>query len=243
VEAEMIDRRNLMIGAACAISAGAAYAATPRTRLSLARATPLETVLPNQFGDWVGRDIGDALALNDPESLAARLYSQIVTRQFINAQTGGQVVMLVAYGERQTDGLQLHRPEVCYPAFGYKLTRNEPFQIPLPGGMTLPARRLAAESEEAADESIVYWARIGESLPKDGQEQRRERLRIAMQGMIPDGVLVRFSAGSPEPGGAWPALTTFIVDMLRTVPRSDLPVLVGTARAKAFAAAPAAGVG
>jgi EpsI family protein len=230
----VIDRRNLLMGAACAVSAGAAYAATPRKRLSLAGASPLEAVLPSQFGDWIGRDVGDALALNDPESLSARLYSQIVTRQFTNSVTGSEVVMLVAYGDEQTDGLQLHRPEVCYPAFGFKLTRNEPFAIPLPGGAAIPARRLAAEAG-THQESIVYWSRIGESLPKDGAEQRRERLRIAMRGKIPDGVLVRFSAVALEPGGAWPALTAFVPDMLGAVPRADLPVLVGTARASAIA--------
>ena len=61
-----------------------------------------------------------------------------------------------------------------------------------------------------------------------------------MRGMIPDGILVRFSAVAIEPGGAWPALTAFVVDLLRAVPKADLPMLVGTARAKAFGASASA---
>lgn len=229
----MIDRRSLLIGAACVAAAGVAHAATPRKHISLLGASNLEGIIPTRVGDWIGQDIGDSLALNDPESLSARLYSQIVSRQFINQKTGSQVVLLVAYGARQTDGLQLHRPEVCYPAFGYALTRNEPYSIPLAPGVVLPARRLAAEAE-GRHESIIYWARIGEHLPRDGDEQRRDRLRIALQGVIPDGILMRFSAPATEAGGAWSELSDFILAALKVVPRQDLPALIGTERAGAF---------
>jgi EpsI family protein len=226
----MMNRRNLLIGSLCVVSAGAAYAATPRKHLSLVGSAEMEAVLPRQFGDWASRDVSDALALNSPESLAAKLYSQIVTRLYSNTRTGEAVMMLVAYGAEQTDGLQLHRPEVCYPAFGYKLTHNSPFQLPLPGGAALPARRLVAAGN-GRQEDLVYWSRIGESLPLDGAEQRRDRLRMAVQGVIPDGILARFSASSVEPGGSWPLLANFVASLLSEVSPEHRKTLVGTARA------------
>jgi EpsI family protein len=227
MEGDVIRRRDLVIGGLCLASAGTAYAVTPRKRISLVGDAQLEDVLPRTFGPWVSRDVSDALALNSPDSLAAKLYNQLVTRAYSNLETGRELVMLVAYGQEQTDGLQLHRPEVCYPAFGYDIVRNEPTQVVLGTAVSLPARRLAATAQ-GRHESILYWSRIGEALPRDGDEQRRDRLRIAMQGVIPDGILVRFSAADLEPGEAWPDLAQFVRTLLSALPAAKRKILVGT---------------
>lgn len=229
----MISRRSLVIGASCLVAGGAAYAMTPRQRLSLVGSAQLEELVPTAFEEWTSQDVSDPLAINSPESLSNKLYSQLVARLYSNAATGNQVMMLLAYGARQTDGLQLHRPEVCYPAFGYKLTRNEPTSIELASSVTLPARRLAAEVP-GRQESIVYWSRIGEDLPIDGAQQRGDRLKLAFKGLIPDGVLVRFSTLSIEPGGGWDELERFVVGLVTAVPADKRQALIGTARARSM---------
>jgi len=225
----MIQRRDLLFGAACVAAAGGALALKPRREVSLLRSRELAKVVPTSFGEWSSNDIRDPLALN-PGSLSAKLYGQLVTRVYRQASTGQEVVMLLAHGERQTDDLQLHRPEVCYPAFGYKLLRNEPLAIPLQAGPPIPSRRILA-ARESREEAIVYWSRIGEYLPADGGQQRRDRLRIAMQGMIPDGVLCRFSTPTSSPAESWALVTQFIVSLLGTMAADQRQVLVGSARA------------
>ncbi len=227
----MIQRRDLIIGGACLLSAAAAEAARPRRRVSLLAGGSLADMVPAKFGVWVSEDVGDPLAINGPDSLAAKLYSQLVTRVYTDPATGSQVMMLLAYGSRQTDDLQLHRPEICYPAFGYALKRNEQISLPVAAQVRLPARRMIAQSDERR-EAIIYWTRMGEMLPASGTEQREARLRIAMQGVVPDGVLCRFSALVDDPEHAWRLIEGFVPILLAAVAAKDRPVLIGSERAK-----------
>ena len=134
--------------------------------------------------------------------------------------------MLLAYGGRQSDELQLHRPEVCYPAFGYALVRNEPLSLPIASGVTLPTRRLAATYEER-HESIIYWSRMGELLPQSAAQQRAARLKIGMQGIVPDGLLCRFSMTGDNVEQNWSTIETFVVDLLAAIAPGKRNVLIG----------------
>lgn len=229
-----MKRRDLLIGAACLASAGVAYAAKPRKNVNLLGSAMLTDIVPLKIGPWYGLEVGDPLALNQKDSLAAKLYNQLVTRSYRNEETGEQVFMLLAYGARQSDELQLHRPEICYPAFGYTLTRNEPMNIALDARMDIPARRLQAEAPERR-ESIIYWSRLGDYLPQDGGQQREARFETALAGIIPDGLLSRLSAGG-DPEYAWRSIERFVLAMFSVLPKEHLDVFIGQTRAKALLA-------
>lgn len=233
----MTRRRDLVMGLACLAGAAAAYQLRPRTQVTLLGDAKLADIIPRSFGPWDSEDAGDPMAVNGPGTLSAKLYNQLLVRVYRNTETGDQLLALLAYGGRQTDELQLHRPEVCYPAFGFSLTTNEPVDVPLGPGVTLPARRLMAENDGRL-ESVVYWSRMGEFLPRDGSEQRGDRLRVAMQGIIPDGLLCRFSAPPPETGGAWSGILSFLPAFVVAIPPEFRKVLVGTERAQALAGIP-----
>jgi EpsI family protein len=228
-----MNRRDLLMAGLCAASAGAGYYYTPRKVVSLVGNAQLNDLVPMSFGDWLSRDVSDPLALNDTESLSAQLYNQMVTRLYSNTSTGAEIVMLLAYGAKQTDSLQLHRPEVCYPAFGYELTRNEAATVPIVPGVTVPARRLVAEAE-GRRESVLYWSRIGETLPLDGSQQRSDRLRMSLQGLIPDGLLARFTSSGVEPDAAWTSIEGFVAELIVAMKADRRKVLIGTARAEAM---------
>lgn len=225
----MMNRRALVAGVACVGAALVARELKPHHYVSLLQSAKLDDLVPRAFGPWTSEDVGDPLALNGPGTLSAKLYNQLVTRAYSNGN-GGQVLMLLAHGERQSDELQLHRPEICYPAFGYALLRNDPTQIRLGGGASVPARLLLAKSP-SHEESVVYWTRVGEFLPIDGNEQRADRFRNAAQGLIPDGVLCRFSTpdGTAQ---AWPGLEQFVRDLLTATKPAGRRVLIGTERAR-----------
>ncbi|WP_293352456.1 exosortase-associated protein EpsI, V-type [Phenylobacterium sp.] len=232
----MIARRDLLIGGACVAAAGVGAALKPRRNVSLlAKNETLANIVPAKFGPWRSEDVGDPMAINGPETLSARLYNQLVSRIYTNDEAGASVFMLLAYGGRQTDELQLHRPEICYPAFGFELLRNEPTNLDLAKGVVIPARRLLADSESRR-ESIVYWTRMGEYLPSSGGQQREDRFRIAMQGIIPDGLLSRFSTIATGPADAWTELETFVTALVAATPAKHRKVLIGTERADALAA-------
>ena len=228
-----MNRRDLIITAACAGSLAIAEGFRPRKNVSLLGSSALADVLPASFGDWRSQDVGDPLAVNGEGTLAAELYNELVVRVYRNLTTSAEVLALFAYGRRQTDELQLHRPEVCYPAFGFELVRNEAFALRLADRADLPTRRLFAEGS-SHQESILYWSRMGEHLPTSGGSQRQARLQIAMSGIIPDGLLCRFSTNTDQPAQGWSRLEAFIPDLIRAVPVQHRRVLVGTQIADAL---------
>ena len=223
----MTSRREFLIGGACALTAGAAYAATPRERMSLLGKAKLETIIPHSFGNWAEQPSTGVVVPQNDNSLAAQLYAQTVTRMFINNSDGTGVMALFAYGDTQSDQLQLHRPEVCYPAFGFAVVESIAVDITLARGAVIPARRLTAQSA-LRTEHIAYWTRIGEFLPQNGKAQRAAKLRTAFQGIIPDGILVRISNLETTPDAGFALNTRFVDEMITAIPKQGLPALVGT---------------
>jgi EpsI family protein len=232
----MTARRDMLIGIACLLGVGLAYGLTPHRRLSLL--VPGETIdqtVPKAFGDWISRDVADLVAAKLQDDLANRLYGEIVGRIYTQSRSGIEIMMLLAYGDTQSNDLQLHRPEICYPAFGFSITKNAPVDIDLGGGVLLPSRRLVADAPDRR-ETIIYWSRLGEYLPLDRKEQQLDRLRTAMTGVVADGILARFSILGPDVSAGEAALTEFIPGLVRAVHADRRRVLVGSRRAAALAA-------
>ena len=190
----MVGRRELIIGAACLVGAGAAQLLKPHKSVSLLGKDRLADILPATFGPWTSRDTTDLVAPVDDDSLASRLYEQTLSRIYENNSVSGpSIMMLIAHGALQTNELSFHRPELCYPSAGFTLSQSHAIDLPLGGGVTLPVRCLLADAP-ARRESIVYWSRLGEYLPTNGAEQRTDRMKTAFEGYVPDGLLARFSA-------------------------------------------------
>lgn len=224
----MTSRRNFIIGAACVLSAGTAVAMKPRRTVSLMPpGGKLSNILPREFGGWTSRDVSDFYAPETPDSLLARLYGETVGR--IYSRSGTDIMMLMAHGDSQSNELQLHRPEVCYPAFGFAIVKSEPVELKIGGGVTLPGRQLIAEGAEHK-ESVIYWTRLGEFFPVGVTEQRLQRLNTAMHRYIPDGLLARFSISGPDSELAFAAIRSFIPELIMSA--SMRAPLIGTERAR-----------
>ena len=81
----------------------------------------LEPTVPQSFGDWTELPDQPAQVVNpQTKELLDTLYSQILTRTYVN-KDGYRIMLSMAYGDDQRGGLQAHRPEVCYPAQGFKV--------------------------------------------------------------------------------------------------------------------------
>ncbi len=208
----------------------AAQQLRPHRYISLLRQAKLDDLVPRSFGSWTSEDAGDPLALNGPGTLSSKLYNQLVTRLYADGR-GEQVLMLLAYGERQDDELQLHRPEICFPAFGYQLLADDPVQLPLGGQVTLPARQLLARSAND-DERVIYWTRIGEYFPLTAGEQKRARFQNTMAGIVPDGVLCRFTTADTPAG--WAGLHRFLLELIGATTPQGRRALVGSDRSLAL---------
>ncbi|HEV2365931.1 MAG TPA: EpsI family protein [Caulobacteraceae bacterium] len=223
----MIGRRDLLISGACLAAAGAAYGLQPRRRVSLLGSAKLTDIVPATFRGWTSKDVGDLVAPRDEGSLEARLYEQTVGRIYQPQAGGDEILMFMAHGDTQSNLLQLHRPEVCYPAFGYVISDNHPVLVPLAKDADLPARRLVADAPDRR-EHLVYWTRLGEYLPVGAHEQRYDRLRTAMAGYVADGLLARFSVMGADPARAFAEVEGFIRALVIAVEPRWRASLIGT---------------
>lgn len=222
----MIRRRDAILAGLGIGAFALAEGLRPRKRLLLLRGTTVEEAVPREFAGWQSQEVSDLIGPEQAGRLAQALYSETVARVYFEESTGAAVMFLAAYGDTQSDLLQLHRPESCYPAVGFTLASATSAELALRGGAVLPIRRVVATTEQRT-ENIVYWTRLGEMLPQTGGEQRIARLHNAMQGYVPDGILVRCSVlGETQP--AFGVADRFIKSMLPAIPAQKRPALVGT---------------
>lgn len=224
----MIDRRDLMIGLACLGGAGAAAWLQPRRRMDLLGGRTLASILPDAFAPWTIAPGVGTLVPQTEGSLADRLYDEIIAKGYRRADSDAAPVMLLAtHGKTQSDALQLHRPEACYPAVGFTITERVLDTLDVLAGFSIPVVRLTARLGERV-EDIVYWARVGDDLPQTAAEQRSDKLRAAMAGVVPDGILMRYSAVRRDPAApAFDDVTGCIRAMVAAVRPADRPALFG----------------
>lgn len=225
-------RRNLILGGMGLASLGAAEALRPRQKLVLLKDGTMAAALPREFGKWSSQD-SDLVNPAQAGRLAQALYSETISRLYYNVDTEAAVMLLIAYGDTQSDLLQLHRPESCYPAVGFTLKSSKPTSLPLGDGHSVPGRLVVATLSDRV-ETIAYWTRLGERLPQSGGEQRIARLENAMEGYVADGALIRCSAlGDIE--RSVQTMNAFIPQMLRAVSAPHRPAFVGSQLARSIA--------
>jgi EpsI family protein len=221
-----LNRRDVMLAGLGVAALGTAEILRPRKRLVLLKSgATIAEAIPPEFGHWESNN-ADLVSPEQAGRLAKTLYSETVGRAYDNTEDGSTVLILAAYGDTQSDLLQLHRPESCYPAVGYTLELSQATTVDVGGGEKIPARRVIATMEDRR-ENIIYWTRLGERLPQGGGEQRDARLANAMDGYVADGILVRCSVIG-ESDEAFATLRRFIPEMLRSVKPALRPALVGT---------------
>lgn len=230
----MMPRRRDMILAGLGVAAlASAQALRPRKRLVLLKdKVKIEDVLPMSFGTWEAQGSSGLVGPEMAGRLARTLYSETVQRVYDDRTTGTTVMLLAAYGDTQSDLLQLHRPESCYPAVGFAIAESRADNLPI-GQAVLPGRRVVATVSERV-ENIFYWTRLGERIPQSGSQQRDARLKNAMEGYVADGILVRFSVvGDRDP--SFKVLHRFVPELLAATRPEGRPALIGTRLARQFA--------
>ena len=159
------------------------------------------------------------------DQLSRLLYSQLLTRVY-SATDKPPVMMLAAQSASQTGVLQIHRPEVCYPAGGFQLSPVIEHDIPV-GPLTLRTNQLTATAD-GRSEQIVYWTRIGKHLPISWSEQRWAVAQDNMKGIIPDAVLVRISVSANDRDEAMAVIGGFTRSLIMSLSPMARKVLIGT---------------
>lgn len=207
-----LDRRKVVLGLGLVAASGIAQARLPVPVVPRMKEERFTALIPDKIGDFTF-DSESGLVLPPSDALSDRLYDNLVTRTYTNS-AGEVVMLLVAYNNKQDGVLQIHRPEVCYPAGGYTLTEVKPIDVPMNGPRPLPGQIFAANSE-ARNEVVLYWTRVGDRYPRRWLDQRWAVAEANLRGIVPDGVLARVSTIGNGFERTTPLLTTFIRDLHR----------------------------
>ena len=221
--------RSLTLLIAMAISAALAIQLTPDKLYSHShyRDYSLNRAIPTQFGDWHLDEAGSrAIVSPDMEQELAKFYSETVSRTYVNSK-GDRVMLSLAYGGDQGRALQVHKPEVCYEAQGFKITYDNKARIHSSSG-EVPVRRLVA-IQGPRTEPITYWIRSGDTIVTGWYEQNKARLKAGLfDGLIADGLLVRVSTLTSERDQAYKVHDEFIADLLAHTKALDHDMLLGS---------------
>ena len=185
----------------------------------------LESLVPKGFGGWVELPEQNAQVVNpQTKELLDKLYSQLLSRTYVDKQ-GYRIMLSMAYGDDQRGGLQAHRPEVCYPAQGFKLGKVEDGVLTTAYGK-IDVRRLNT-TYGARAEPVTYWLTVGDEVIRSRLDKRIAQIRLGLTGQIPDGLLFRISSIDADDARAFATQQKFVADMMAAVPPAARKQLSG----------------
>ena len=193
-------------------------------------ALALGPMVPTTFGDWKELPTQAAQVVNpQTQQVLDRLYSQTLVRTYENRE-GYRIMLSMAYGDDQRGGLAAHRPEVCYPAQGFRLGQVTDGVLPTAYG-DIEVRRLAT-SLGARNEPVTYWLTMGDQVVRSSLDRRLAEIRLGLTGQVPDGLLFRVSSIDPNEKRGFEMQQRFAADMMAAVPSETRRQLSGlTAKA------------
>ena len=181
--------------------------------------------IPMAFGEWKALP-GSGAIRPPPGGLEAEVYNQEAFRAYADKE-GHIVFFVVAYGESQSDRLQLHHPEVCYTAQGLGVTRPTTAKFAWsPSAPPIAMTRLLATREDRL-EPISYWMRIGYDVTTSNWARNALKLGYGLRGWIPDGALFRVSTVGLPADLSFKVQDKFIRDLLKEVPPETRAFMVG----------------
>lgn len=212
----------------CASLAGFAIRPTAKAE-DKGKIVSLETSVPTHFGDWRLLPEQSAQVVNpQTQQLLDKLYSQMLTRTYVNKQ-GYRIMLSLAYGDDQRGGLQAHKPEVCYPAQGFKLANVQDGTLSTAYGK-IDVRRLNT-SLGSRVEPVTYWLTVGDQVIRNSFDKRIAQIRLGLTGQIPDGLLFRVSSIDDNASNGFDMQRKFVDDMMDAVPAPTRKLLGGLAPA------------
>ena len=220
-----LDRVMLLIALLMFAGAGLAYIMTPVKKIaSEADKINLEKMIPESFGEW--KIDTSIVPVPSPELLAKleQIYNQTLARTYINNQ-GQRIMLSIAYSDDQQEGINTHRPEICYPAQGFDLLKAAVGELTTQYGK-LPVTRLVAQ-QRARNEPITYWVIVGDKVTFFGLPHKLAQLRYGLTGKVADGMLVRVSSIDRDENGAYQLQQVFLDAMLAGMSDKDRARIAG----------------
>lgn len=221
--------RRVAAAAMLAMAGSAALAEWARPTIRMSDLHPgfkLEQLFPEHFGEWVvDPHTPVVLASPDQQALLNKIYNQTLARTYVNLR-GERVMLSVAYGGDQSDGLTVHIPDVCYPAQGFKVTDTRDDRLTVAPGFVIPVRHLLTTLGQRI-EPVTYWVLMGDEATTSNTQRRMVSIRYGLRRLIPEGMLIRVSSINPDMAAAVATHTRFVAELVASKPPGERERIVG----------------
>ena len=210
-----LTRRAAIAAILMAAASAGGQAMVPTKRMAELRGPfKLADLVPTSFAGWsVDTHATGGIVNPQTEALLNKLYSQMLDRIYLDGQ-GGRIMLSIAYGADQADDdVQLHYPEVCYPAQGFRVKANRVNQIATAEG-AIKVRRLETQFGDSRFEPVTYWTTIGDQQSLGGWDRKLAEIRHGLHGEIVDGLLFRVSSIDRDSEQAFALQDRFVKDIV-----------------------------
>jgi EpsI family protein len=222
-----ISRRAVCILLAVVLAAAVAVLVRPSARL-VEQVGPLELekLIPREFSGWV-LDERQSAAVVNPQAgdLQGRIYQQVLSRTYIHAASQRSIMLSIAYGENQNRSNDLHVPDVCYSAGGFRIERSELGKIATAQG-DISVKRLVAQRLQRR-EPLTYWTIIGDRVATSAMGSKLIALSYGLRGTVPDGMIFRVSSVGFPDEQAFANQQEFVKDLISALPSDGRKRLAG----------------
>jgi EpsI family protein len=219
--------RDWVVLALMVFTAGVTVLLHPR--LNVADARPplvLETLIPASIEGWeLLPEAANQVIDPQQQQTIERTYSQTLSRTYMNPQ-GYRVMLSVVYGKTQRGNLQLHHPEICYPAQGFEVKSNTTSSFGTPFGV-IPVRQLQTRLNASRVEPVSYWAMVGDEVVLGSAQRKWAEVRHGLDGYTTDGLLFRISSIDGDSVRAFERQGQFVGQMLSAITAKDRHLLAG----------------
>jgi EpsI family protein len=194
--------RNYVLLALMLSASGLTLALHPTQKtLEQGRSFDLAEMIPRTFGEW-REEQNKSIRIIDPQEkeMIDKIYTQTLSRTYVNTN-GYRIMLSIAYGDDQRDGMDIHYPEVCYPAQGFVLEDKQRGTLSTVSG-SIPVTRILTSLGQR-NEPVTYWTIIGNRVFQGNIQKKLIEMSFGLDGMIPDGMLIRVSSIDAEKDNAF----------------------------------------
>ena len=150
------------------------------------------------------------------------IYTNLLTRVYSDG-SGSRIMLLLAQSASQTGFLQIHRPETCYTAGGFRYRRWRRILSSSATRSFMPMRWRRSGMKPGTHRLLDPYRQLDAAQLARAEDRGR---KTEFEGLIPDAILVRISTVSPDTEAARSAIDDFIRAMIASIQPSMRSVLV-----------------
>jgi EpsI family protein len=205
--------RNFTLLGLMLVTSGLTLALHPTHKISeQGPAIDLAVRIPRTFDKW-REEQSRSVQIVDPQQkeMIDRIYTQTLSRTYVNAD-GYRIMLSMAYGDDQRDSMQMHYPEVCYPAQGFVLHDRQNGVLMTTNGPISVTRILTSLGQR--NEPVTYWTTVGDQVFQGSIQKKLTEMQYGLDGKIPDGMLIRISSIDVNTSNAYERQGQFASQML-----------------------------